>query len=452
MEKFEKKTKEGNEEIRQEYLVNNKESQKESEEVTRQSNAKEAADPAVETRAAKSKKRQEATAVEQDAQRITGLGMDVKKEENLSEKYVKAKLTKSAKRAAAKSGTSKKGKQVEETPIAEDCNKEGFGEDCQKIGPKKLDINLPKLSRKDKKKLKKQKENDRKKSAASKMEGTGPSTFEETFSPISMKGQEAAALGAGPIACEETFSLSLEKHYANTRGALECVVNIKVEICSNKAKEKVGKNKMKEGNEEIRKEFLVNNRELQKISEDMKTQSKAKEVAEPAVETLAAKTMKRQERTAVEEDAQRIEELGIDAKKEANLPEKYVKAKSKKSAKRAAAKSGTSQNGKKVEEKPIAEDCNKEGFREDFQEVGPKKLDATLPKLSRMDKKKLKKQKENDQTKSAASKTEGAGPSTCENTFSLSLEQQSAKGQGALESAVDIKVENCSNEASKILR
>jgi len=32
----------------------------------------------------------------------------------------------------------KKGNQVEETPIAEDCNKEGFREDFQKVGPYKI--------------------------------------------------------------------------------------------------------------------------------------------------------------------------------------------------------------------------------------------------------------------------------------------------------------------------
>ena len=53
----------------------------------------------------------------------------------------------------------------------------------QEIGPKKLDSNLPKLSRKDKKKLKKQKENDRKKSAASKMEGTGLVHLKRRFHP-----------------------------------------------------------------------------------------------------------------------------------------------------------------------------------------------------------------------------------------------------------------------------
>jgi len=54
-------------------------------------------------------------------------------------------------------------------------------------------------------------------------------------------------------------------------------------------------------------------------------------------------------------------------------------------------------------------------------------LEANLPKLSRKDKKKFKKQKENDQNKSAASKIEGSGPSAFEETFSLSLEQYSAK-------------------------
>ncbi|KAK2726188.1 uncharacterized protein LOC136032406 [Artemia franciscana] len=397
-----------------------------------QSKAKEVAEPAVETLAAETMKRQEATAVEEDAQRIKELGIDAKKEENLPEKYVKAKSKRSAKRAAAKSGTSQNGKKVEEKPIAEDCNKEGFREDFQKVGPKKLDATLPKLSRKDKKKLKKQKENDQTKSAASKTEGTGPST------------------------CEDTFSLSLEQQSAKGQGALESAVDIKVDNCSNELgkilreysqtrdnpvnesrnvsqsywlmMEKINKNKTKEGNKEFRQEFFVNSKESQKESAEMTIQSNAKELAEPAVETLAAKTMKRQEATAVEEDAQRITGLEIDAKKEENLPEKYVKAKSKKSAKRAAAKSGTSQKGKQVEEKPIAEDCNKEEFREDFQKVGPKKLDATLPKLSRKDKKKLNKQKETDQTKSTPSKTKGAGPSTCEDTFSLSLEQQSAKG------------------------
>ena len=33
---------------------------------------------------------------------------------------------------------SKKEKQVEETPITEDCNKEGFDEDFQKVRPRKL--------------------------------------------------------------------------------------------------------------------------------------------------------------------------------------------------------------------------------------------------------------------------------------------------------------------------
>jgi len=43
--------------------------------------------------------------------------------------------------------------------------------------------------------------------------------------------------------------------------------------------------------------------------------------------------------------------LRIDAKKEENIPEKYVKAKPKESAKRAAAKSGTSKKGKQEEDK-----------------------------------------------------------------------------------------------------
>ena len=42
--------------------------------------------------------------------------------------------------------------------------------------------------------------------------------------------------------------------------------------------------------------------------------------------------------------------MGIDAKKEENIPEKYVKAKSKESAKRAAAKSGTSKKGRQEED------------------------------------------------------------------------------------------------------
>jgi hypothetical protein len=75
-------------EIRQELLVNNKELQKESEEMTSQSNVKEVAEPAQETLAAKSEKRQEATALKEDNQKITGLGIDAQKEENFLEKGV----------------------------------------------------------------------------------------------------------------------------------------------------------------------------------------------------------------------------------------------------------------------------------------------------------------------------------------------------------------------------
>ncbi|KAK2725571.1 hypothetical protein QYM36_000164, partial [Artemia franciscana] len=231
------------------------------------------------------------------------------------------------------------------------------------------DTSLPKLSRKDKKNLKK-KGKQSKQSAASKMEGAGPSAREETFSLTleqhSTKGlntlenavdikvencsNEAASKteGAGPSTCEDTFSLSLEQQSAKGQGALESAVDIKVENCSNELDkilreysqtredpvnesrnnsqsywlmmEKIGKNKTKEGNAEIRQEFFVNSKESQKESGEMTSQSNAKELAEPAVETLAATTMKRQEATAVEEDAQRITGLEIDAKKEENLP------------------------------------------------------------------------------------------------------------------------------------
>ena len=73
--------------------------------------------------------------------------------------------------------------------------------------------------------------------------------------------------------------------------------------------------KTKERKEGIRKEFPVNNNESQKESEEMTSQSKAKEVAESAIKTLATKNKKRQEAIAVEEDAQKIKGLGMDVKK-----------------------------------------------------------------------------------------------------------------------------------------
>ncbi|KAK2721161.1 hypothetical protein QYM36_003437, partial [Artemia franciscana] len=62
--------------------------------------------------------------------------------------------------------------------------------------------------------------------------------------------------------------------------------------------EKVGTNKTKGGKNKIRQEFLVNNKESQKEYEEMTRQSNTKDVDEPAVETLAAKSMKRPEATA----------------------------------------------------------------------------------------------------------------------------------------------------------
>ncbi|KAK2726322.1 hypothetical protein QYM36_000683 [Artemia franciscana] len=174
--------------------------------------------------------------------------------------------------------------------------------------------------------------------------------------------------GTGRSTCEETFSLSLEQQSAKSRGALESAVGIKFENCSNKA-------------DEILCEYSHT----------------------------------------------REDPINENSKKKENLTGKYFKAKSTKSPKRVAAKSGTSKKEKQLEGSVIAEDCNKEGFGEDFQRVGARKLETNLPKLSRKDKKKLKKQKENDQNKSAASKIEGSGPSAFEETFSLSLEQYSAK-------------------------
>ncbi|KAK2726124.1 hypothetical protein QYM36_000547 [Artemia franciscana] len=120
--------------------------------------------------------------------------------------------------------------------------------------------------------------------------------------------------GTGPSACEETFSLSLRQHSAKNQGALENAVDIKVKNCSSSESrnvsqsywlmvEKVGKNKTKEGKEEIKQEFLVNNNESQKEAEEMTSESNTKEVAEPALETLSAKSMKRQEANAAEEHA-----------------------------------------------------------------------------------------------------------------------------------------------------
>ncbi|XP_065579335.1 ATP-binding cassette sub-family F member 1-like isoform X2 [Artemia franciscana] len=150
------------------------------------------------------------------------------------------------------------------------------------------------------------------------------------------------------------------------------------------------------------------------------------------------------------EDLEEPEMMEVDVPsedKKAAEPVKSAKGKSSKNAKRAAAKSKTSKKEKQVEEAPVAEDFDEEEFDSDgsdVQETEPKKLDAELPKLSHKDKKKLKKQQEYDQMMSLASKKGGAGSSALNETFSLSQAQQSAKKQGAFESAVDIKVENFS--------
>jgi len=110
-------------------------------------------------------------------------------------------------RKAAKSETSKKEKQVEKAPLAEDFDKEGFGEDFQKGEPKKFNIDLPKLSRKDKKK---EQANNKSKIATSEMESSGAS------------------------ACEEAFSLSPVQQFANGRGKIE-ISDVKIYCLSIKA-------------------------------------------------------------------------------------------------------------------------------------------------------------------------------------------------------------------------
>ncbi|XP_065566867.1 ATP-binding cassette sub-family F member 1-like [Artemia franciscana] len=149
-------------------------------------------------------------------------------------------------------------------------------------------------------------------------------------------------------------------------------------------------------------------------------------VAEPV--TVAVKSMKRQERTAFKDDTQRKIKPGID-KKDAKA--------------RKAAKSETSKKEKQVEKAPLAEDFDKEGFGEDFQKGEPKKFNTDLPKLSRHDKKKFK--KEQAAKKSAASKMEGSGASACEEAFSLSPVQQFAKSGGN-----DIKIDSFSLKAGSL--
>ncbi|KAK2704448.1 hypothetical protein QYM36_016747 [Artemia franciscana] len=98
----------------------------------------------------------------------------------------------------------KKEKQAEKTPVAENFDEEGFGEDFQKGEPKKFNTDLPKLSRKDKKK---EQANNKSKIATSKMESSGAS------------------------ACEEVFSLSPVQQFANGRGKIE-IGDIKIDCLS----------------------------------------------------------------------------------------------------------------------------------------------------------------------------------------------------------------------------
>ncbi|KAK2704806.1 hypothetical protein QYM36_017002 [Artemia franciscana] len=147
------------------------------------------------TVAVKSMKRQEATAFKDDAQRKIKLG--------IGEKDAKAQK----RIIAANSETLKKEKQEEKTPVAEDFDEEGFSEDFQKGEPKKFNIDLPKLSRKDNKK---EQANNKSKIATSEMESSGAS------------------------ACEEAFSLSPVQQFANGRGKIE-ISDVKIYCLSIKA-------------------------------------------------------------------------------------------------------------------------------------------------------------------------------------------------------------------------